>query len=64
MKEFDGEVFKDKGVGMVCPVCLWGELEWEELNGTHVYICSETCPFVGFEYLTNKDITNLKKILK
>lgn len=58
-----------------CPLCESGEMkhkpvgnddlqESERLdNYTHVWVCPH-CPCVIFEFWENKDINNLKKILK
>lgn len=45
-----------------CPLC-GEELNYIEYKGTHIYIC-ESCPFIGFEYVEQQDIDNLKEYLE
>lgn len=48
---------------MTCPMCQEEKMKHIEYNGTHIYIC-EHCPFIGFEYVEQKDIDNLKEYLE
>lgn len=42
---------------IVCPLCFCDAVH-EEVNGTHIYVCQE-CPFVGMEFINDKDAQNL-----
>ncbi len=44
-----------------CPLCEKGNLKYHFAK-VHYWIC-EDCPFIGFEFYTKKDITNLAKYL-
>lgn len=38
--------------------------EYEDIiRGTHAYVCEE-CPFIAFEYYTDKDYENLRALIK
>lgn len=44
-----------------CPLCKKGQLKYLFAK-VHAWICEE-CPFVGFEYYSNKEIINLRKYI-
>jgi rubrerythrin len=46
-----------------CPLCNAGKLEHRAHNGTYAYVCEE-CPFVGFEYYSEKNYTDLRAMIK
>ncbi len=46
-----------------CPLCHDGDVEHRDWMSTHVYSC-EACPFLAFEYSTNKDIDAVIDYLK
>jgi hypothetical protein len=41
----------------LCPCCE-ETLDCEEYNGTYIYNHDTTCPFIGFEFVDNKDLNN------
>lgn len=47
---------------MFCPMCEEGYLVYC-YAGVHYWVC-DGCPFIGFEFYTKKDITNLAKAIK
>ncbi len=66
-----GEALIDlsRGNAMCCPMCDT-VLTWTPTNPlykgsedtTHIYVCPE-CPFIGFEYYTDRNIEDLKAFL-
>ena len=45
-----------------CPLC-GADMEYKIEQGTHIWICTETCPAVLFEYVESKDLYNLENYL-
>lgn len=43
---------------IICPLCK-GEIQYQRVNVvTHAWVCGE-CPFVGFEYYSDEDSSNI-----
>lgn len=59
----------NKSQKMLCPLCDT-ELTWlpkpvvykPNEHVTHIYVCPE-CPFVGFEYLNDRNIVDVRDYL-
>lgn len=45
-----------------CPLCGDGQVEYKPWLSTDVYVC-DTCPFVGFKYFEQQQLTDLTDYL-
>lgn len=62
-EEFGIAHFNEENFNLACPLCDNEYMEYEEKNGTHVWICDE-CPAVLFEDWDTKGVDNLSAIIK
>jgi len=53
---------QNQGEKVLCPSCE-AELEYVPVNTTHIWSCTE-CPIVMFEYINNKNVSDLQQLLK
>lgn len=48
----------------LCPLCDDGGVYHYKINGTDIYACDETCPFIALEYYRDENIEALQEYLK
>ncbi len=60
------EFHTEPKTGIICPLCgekaTYKKIGDLAMNQVNAWICTE-CPFVGFEYYSNKDIEKLAEYL-
>lgn len=60
-KRMDADEEEKEAEGpFLCPLCEADTITREDHNGTHIWKCGE-CPFIGLEFVSDKDIKNLKE---